>query len=91
MISGTGTEPVYAVPLRTGLTDYFLESDAPEEEYFRNLRELKRAQGLPDNTFYHYDTPLTVGHETETLQKAGFRKVQITGSRGSTCTFVAEV
>ena len=59
------------------LTDYFAESEELEKEYFRNLAELKKAQGLPDGVFYHYDTPLLVGHEMELLCRAGFRDVRI--------------
>ena len=49
------------------LTDYFAASDAQEAQYFADLQQLKAAQGLPDGAFYHYDTPLTVAHETEAL------------------------
>ena len=59
------------------LTDYFAESEELEKEYFRNLAELKKEQGLPDGVFYHYDTPLLVGHEMDILRRAGFRDVRI--------------
>ena len=59
------------------LTDYFAESEALEKEYFENLAALKKEQGLPDDTFYHYDTPLLVDHEMEILRQAGFRDVRI--------------
>lgn len=59
------------------LTDYFAESDELEKEYFQNLAELKREQGLSDDTFYHYDTPLLVDHEMNILRQAGFSDVRI--------------
>ena len=59
------------------LTDYFAESEELEKEYFRNLAELKREQGLSDDTFYHYDTPLLVDHEMDILRRAGFPDVRI--------------
>ena len=59
------------------LTDYFAESEEAEKEYFENLAALKKEQGLSDDTFYHYDTPLTVEHETDLLRRAGFRDVRI--------------
>ena len=57
------------------LTDYF--ADLPEQEvFFRGeLLRLKAEQGLSDRDFYHYDTPLTLEHETEALREAGFREV----------------
>ncbi len=59
------------------LTDYFAESEEMEKEYFRNLAALKKEQELPDDVFYHYDTPLTVEHEMNILRHAGFRDVRI--------------
>lgn len=57
------------------LTDYFAE--LPEQEsFFRGeLLRLKAEQGLGDEDFCHYDTPLTLAHETEALQEAGFREI----------------
>ena len=72
------------------LTDYFAESDALETEYFRNLTELKKEQGIADDAFYHYDTPLTVGHETEVLRNAGFGKIRVMKNWGATFTLIAE-
>lgn len=71
------------------LTDYFAESEALEKEYFQNLAELKREQGLDENAFYHYDTPLTVAHEMDILREAGFKDVRILREWGSTCTVYA--
>ena len=59
------------------LTDYFAESEELEKEYFQNLAELKREQGLSDDSFYHYDTPLLVDHEIDILRRAGFSDVRI--------------
>ena len=72
------------------LTDYFAESEELEKEYFRNLAELKKEQELADDTFYHYDTPLTVDHEREILQNAGFGNIRIMKRWNATCTLVAE-
>lgn len=72
------------------LTDYFAESEALEKEYFQNLAELKKEQGLADDAFYHYDTPLTVEHETEILHAAGFGKVRVMENWEATYTLVAE-
>ena len=74
------------------LTDYFAESEDLEKEYFRNLAQLKQEQGLPDDVFFHYDTPLTVEHEMDVLRTAGFRDVRIMQQWGeSTFTVLASV
>ena len=73
------------------LTDYFAESEEMEKEYFRNLAALKKEQGLADDAFYHYDTPLTVEHEMDVLRHAGFRDVRIMKQWGeSTYTVLAQ-
>ena len=50
---------------------------------------LKTQQGIPDSEFYHYDTPLTVEHEIQALQDAGFPTVEIFNRCGSTYTLKA--
>lgn len=71
------------------LTDYFAASDQEEEFFRRELLRLKQQQGIDDDAFYHYDTPLTVAHEVEALQKAGFCAVEILGQWGATYTIQA--
>lgn len=72
------------------LTDYFALSDREERTHRANLLAQKAAQGITDDAFYHYDTPLTVQHETEALQAAGFGSVQILHQWGSTFTLKAQ-
>ena len=71
------------------LTDYFAESEEQEKELFRNLKQLKLEQGLPEDKFFHYDTPLTVEHESAALRKAGFSEILIMKNRGHTFTLLA--
>lgn len=68
------------------LTDYFAESENAEKFYFSEFERLKREQQLDANTFYHYDTPLTVNHEIELLTQAGFSEVRLMKRWGNTCT-----
>ena len=71
------------------LTDYFALSDDEETMHRKNLLALKAEQGIDDQEFYHYDTPLTVQHETQALIEAGFSSVEVLGSWGATCTIKA--
>ena len=71
------------------LTDYFALSEEEERHNRQNLLALKAAQGLGDGEFYHYDTPLTVRHETEALLEAGFSRVEVLNRWGATCTLKA--
>ncbi len=66
------------------LTDYFALSDEDEKTFRNELVRLKKEQNIDDNGFYHYDTPLTVEHETEVLLEAGFSSVEVMNSWGAT-------
>lgn len=71
------------------LTDYFAESVEEEKEYFQELKRIKQEQGIADDEFYHYDTPLTAEHEMDILREAGFSEVRLEKEWGSTRTVVA--
>lgn len=71
------------------LTDYFSLSDKEELMHRQNLIAIKAEQGIKNNEFYHYDTPLTVKHETEALFTAGFSSVEVLNNWGVTYTLKA--
>ena len=71
------------------LTDYFALTDEDEQAFRNELLRLKKEQGINDNEFYHYDTPLTVEHETEALLEAGFSSAQVLNNWGATFTIKA--
>ena len=71
------------------LTDYFSLTDEEEQMHRQNLSELKTEQGISDDAFYHYDTPLTAKHETEALLEAGFSSVEVLKNWGATYTIKA--
>ena len=71
------------------LTDYFSLSDEEERHHRAELLRLKAEQGITDGEFYHYDTPLTVRHETEALLAAGFTAVEVLRNWGQTFTLRA--
>ena len=71
------------------LTDYFALSDEEEQMHRQRLTELKEKEGIEDGDFYHYDTPLTVKHETNALTEAGFSSVKVLKNWGATYTIKA--
>ena len=71
------------------LTDYFAELDEQEEFFQQELIRMRKEQNLPDDVFFHYDTPLTVEHEKEALLEGGFSTVEVEGHWGSTYTLKA--
>lgn len=72
------------------LTDYFACDDENENFWRREFARLKAENGITDNVFYHYDTPLTVAHETQALLAAGFAKVEVLKNWNATYTLKAE-
>ena len=73
------------------LTDYFAATDEDEKNFRAELERQKLEQGLDDSEFYHYDTPLTVAHESEALLEAGFTKVEELNAWGATHTLKVSV
>lgn len=71
------------------LTDYFAPSEEYAQFYRQELLRLKSEQGIADDAFYHYDTPLTVAHETEALRSAGFSRIEELGVWSATHTLRA--
>lgn len=71
------------------LTDYFALSDDEEKKFRQSFLDLKARQGITDDEFYHYDTPLTVEHEMRALLKAGFSCVDVLNHWGATFTIKA--
>ncbi len=71
------------------LTDYFALSDEEERSRRADLLRLRQEQGIRDGAFYHFDTPLTIQHETEALRAAGFSSVTVLKNWGQTVTLRA--
>lgn len=68
------------------LTDYFAPTEDMEIFFRQELLRLEEEQGISDNEFYHYDTPLTIAHEMQALKEAGFSHIEILNQWGATCT-----
>ena len=79
--------------LKTGgyfiLTDYFASTAEEEKMHRENLLTLMREEGAISGELYHYDTPLTVEHETEALREGGFSSVEVLRGWGATYTLRA--
>lgn len=71
------------------LTDYFALSDEEELSRRAELLRLKKEQNITGGEFYHYDTPLTVEHETDALLAAGFSSVAVLKNWGATYSLKA--
>lgn len=54
------------------LGDYIACCDAEEELLYSTYLKRRNQFAVPDNSFVHFDIPLTLEHERELLQNAGF-------------------
>lgn len=61
--------------------DYVAESDEMETYLFQELARRRARQHVPEGTFVHFDTPLTLAHELSLLSQAGFT-AEVLGYRG---------
>jgi tRNA (cmo5U34)-methyltransferase len=71
------------------LTDYFASNDEEEAFLRSEYLRLKSEQNLSADEFYHYDTPLTVEHESSVLLGSGFSSVEILANWANTYTLKA--
>lgn len=58
-------------------TDYTALDEKMEKQFFRELERLKAEQGLPEDQFYHFDTPCAVETQIRLFQQAGFTDVRL--------------
>ncbi len=58
------------------LVDYLACCEEEERLLMDFCWEKRKRQGIPEDKFIHFDTPLTVGHETQLLVSAGFSAVE---------------
>lgn len=59
------------------LVDYLACCEEEQRLLMDFCWEKRKAQGIPEDTFIHFDTPLTVEHEIELLKNAGFSAVEL--------------
>ncbi len=59
--------------------DYIAETPEIEELTFSECKRRRIRDGIPDDVYVHFDTPLTLEHEMDALKKAGFSLVENIG------------
>lgn len=56
--------------------DYMVLSQKEEDFYFAENARIRALQNIPQEAFYHYDTPCTVENQIRLLKNAGFSRVE---------------
>ena len=59
--------------------DYIALTQQIEELAFAECQRRRKRDGIPDDVFVHFDTPLTLEHEIQAVKSAGFSEVTLVG------------
>lgn len=59
--------------------DYIATSQAIEDLTFSECKRRRLRDGIKDDIFVHFDTPLTLEHELDAIKTAGFNAVELVG------------
>jgi len=70
--------------------DYMVTEQEEEDFYFSEIMRIKKEQGVPEEEFYHYDTPCTIDNQIKLLESAGFKNVKMVWRQGNTTIIVGE-
>ena len=57
--------------------DYMVENQAEEDYWFAENQRIRREEGIPEDAFYHYDTPCTIQNQVDLFLKAGFSRSEM--------------
>lgn len=66
--------------------DYVADDNEYEEYLFAEVQRRRERWGIPETTWIHFDTPLTLEHEMECMKRAGFDEVKSLGCLGEEST-----
>ena len=70
--------------------DYTVKTDEEQTLYLSELKRFKNEQNLSDDSFYHYDTPMTAENQIKLLKSAGFSDIKIIRQWDSTTIITAK-
>jgi len=70
--------------------DYMVIEQQEEDCYCKENDRIRKAENIPDDEFYHYDTPCTIDNQLKMLQKAKFNEVEMVWRKANTTIIVAD-
>lgn len=62
--------------------DYIAKTQEIEDLLFAECNRRRQRDGISEEEFVHFDTPLTLEHEISLMRQAGFEKVEVIGYKG---------
>ena len=69
--------------------DYMAETQEEEDFFFAENSRLRKEMAIPENEFYHYDTPCTIENQIKMFISAGFERADKVFKNGNTTIIIA--
>ena len=69
--------------------DYMVETQEEEDFYYSENARLRKEMNIPEEKFYHYDTPCTIENQIKFFLAAGFKKAEKVFKNGNTTMITA--
>ncbi|MBQ8368560.1 MAG: DUF4111 domain-containing protein [Clostridia bacterium] len=70
--------------------DYMVDTQAQEDHWFAENRRIRALQNIPEDAFFHFDTPCTMENQRQLLLDAGFTTVELVFRKGGTAMMIAK-
>lgn len=70
--------------------DYMVEKQSEEDFWFSESRRIRADQQIPDEAFYHLDTPCTIENQIKLFLLSGFTRADMVWRKGATTIIIAE-
>lgn len=56
--------------------DYMAETQAEEDHWYAEIAHIRKEMNIPENEFYHFDTPCTATNQIKMFKAAGFASAE---------------
>ncbi len=70
--------------------DYMVETQDEEDRCFAENKKFRAEMNIPENEFYHFDTPCTIENQILLFENAGFENVRKVFRMGNTTIIIGQ-
>ncbi len=70
--------------------DYMAETQDEEDRLFAENKKIREEMNIPENEFYHFDTPCTIENQIILFENAGFENVRKVFRMGNTTIIIGQ-
>ncbi len=71
-------------------SDYMVTEQSIEDQLYAEYARLRREMNLPQNEFYHFDTPCTIDNQIAMFKQAGFSSADLMYRMENTIIILAQ-